>query len=107
MLKSEFASACLTCVNKGLLFMVECDVSNHTLATSLNQGGHPIVLDFSLKIKPLIESNKNNVFPLSNRLARAFKMLKFEFASACLTCLNEGLLFMVECDVSNHTYQLV
>ena len=43
MLKSEFASAYLTCVNEGLLFMVGCDVSNHTLAASLNQGGHPIV----------------------------------------------------------------
>ena len=41
-LKSELASACLTCVNKILPFTVECDASNHTLAASLNQGGCPI-----------------------------------------------------------------
>ena len=59
--------------------------------------------DFSLKIKPLIESNKNNVFPLSNESAGAFEMLKSELTSACLTCVNEGLPFTVECDASNHT----
>ena len=42
MLKSELTSACLTCVNEGLPFTVECDASNHTLAASLNQGGRPI-----------------------------------------------------------------
>ena len=42
MLKSKLASACLTYVNKGLPFTVECDASNHTLAASLNQGGRPI-----------------------------------------------------------------
>ena len=60
-------------------------------------------LIFSLKIKPLIESNKNNVFPLSNESAGAFEMLKSELTSACLTCANEGLPFTVECDASNHT----
>ena len=59
--------------------------------------------DFSLKIKFLIESNKNNAFPLSNESVRAFKMLKSELTSACLTCVNEGLPFTVECDASNHT----
>ena len=59
--------------------------------------------NFSLKIKPIIESNKNNVFPLSNESAGAFKMLKSELTSACLTCVNEGLPFTVECDASNHT----
>ena len=42
MLKSELTFACLTCVNEGLPFTVECDASNHTLAASLNQGGCPI-----------------------------------------------------------------
>ena len=46
MLKSKLASACLTCVNKGLPFTVECDASNHTLAASLNQGGRPIAFRF-------------------------------------------------------------
>ena len=50
------------------------------------------------KIKPVIESNKNNVFPLSNESARAFEMLKPELTSACLTCVNEGLPFTVEWD---------
>ena len=59
--------------------------------------------DFSLKIKPLIESNKNNVFPLSNESVRAFEMLKSELTSACSTCVNKGLPFTVECDASNHT----
>ena len=61
------------------------------------------LFDFSLKIKLLIESNKNNVFPLSNELAKAFEMLKSELTSACLTCANEGLPFTVEYDASNHT----
>ena len=60
-------------------------------------------LIFFLKFKPLIESNKNNVFPLSNESAGAFEMLKSELTSACLTCVNEGLPFTVECDASNHT----
>ena len=59
--------------------------------------------DFSLKIKPLIESNKNYVFPLSNKSARAFEMLKYELVFSCLTCVNEGLSFTVEYDASNHT----
>ena len=59
--------------------------------------------DFSLKIKPLIESNKNNVFSFSNELAKAFEILKSELAFACLNCANEGLPFTVECDASYHT----
>ena len=59
--------------------------------------------DFSLKIKPFIESNKNYVFPLSNESARAFEMLKYKLAFSCLTCVNEGLSFAVEYDASNHT----
>ena len=59
--------------------------------------------DFSLKTKPLIESNKNNLFPFSNESAKVFEILQSELASVCLNCVNEGLFFTVECDGSNHT----
>ena len=54
-------------------------------------------------MKPLIKSNKSNVFLLPNESAKAFETFKSELASACLTCVNKRLPFTVERDASNYT----
>ena len=41
-LRKELCSACLTCVKKGIPFVVEYDASDHTLGPPLNQVGQPV-----------------------------------------------------------------
>ena len=61
------------------------------------------ISEFSSKIKPLVESNKTNSFPLTSEAVETFKALKSELLKASLTCVDDGLPFTVECDASNHT----
>ena len=43
LLWQNLASTCLTGVKEGIPFVVECDVPDHALAATLNQGGQPLV----------------------------------------------------------------
>ena len=61
------------------------------------------VHNFSHKIRPLIQANLSSSFPLSEKSLNAFNLLRKELCSACLTCIKEGVPFVVECDASNHT----
>ena len=61
------------------------------------------VHNFSHKIRPLIQANLSSSFPLSEKSLNAFHLLRKELCSACLTCIKEGVPFVVECDASNHT----
>ena len=60
------------------------------------------VHNFSHKIRPLIQANLSSSFPLSEKFPNEFHLLRKELCSACLTCIKEGVPFVVECDASNH-----
>ena len=61
------------------------------------------VPNFSEKIRPLVESSKNNIFPLTSQSVNAFSLVKKDIEGACLTSVREGIPFTVECDASEHT----
>ena len=56
--------------------------------------------DFSLKIRPLVQSNVSSSFPLSQDFTESFLTLRRDLASACVTCIQEGVPFVLECDAS-------
>ena len=61
------------------------------------------VHNLSQKIRPLIQANLSSSFPLSEKSLTAFHSVRKELCSACLTCIKEGVPFVVECDASDHT----
>ena len=61
------------------------------------------VHSFPQKIRPLILANLSSSFPLSEKSLTAFHSFRKELCSAFLTCIKEGVPFVVECDASNQT----
>ena len=55
--------------------------------------------NFSSKIK-LLKSNVNSFFPLSSDTSRSFSTLRSDLAAACVSCIQEGVSFVLECDAS-------
>ena len=55
--------------------------------------------DFSSKIRPLFQSNFSS-FPLSQDSTQSFSTLRRDLASACVTCIQEEVPFVLECDAS-------
>ena len=58
--------------------------------------------DFSSKIRPFVQSNVSSSFPLSLEATQNFSSLCHDLAAACVTCIREGVPFVVECDPSEH-----
>ena len=58
--------------------------------------------NFSQKIRPLIQANLASSFPLPDDARTAFHALLDELGTACLTCIKEGIPFVVECDASEY-----
>lgn len=58
---------------------------------------------FSEKVRPLVQSNLSSSFPLPAEASACFEKLRKNLAAASLTCVNEALPFVVECDASQHT----
>ena len=56
--------------------------------------------NFSFKIRPLVQSNVNSFFPLSSDASRSFSTLCSNCAAACVSCIQEGVRFVLECDAS-------
>ena len=56
--------------------------------------------NFSSKIRPLVQSNVNSSFPLSSDASRSFSTLRNDLAAACVSCIQEGVPFVLECDAS-------
>ena len=56
--------------------------------------------NFSSKIRPLVQSNVNSPFPLSSDASRSFSTLRSDLAAACVSCILEGVPFVLECDAS-------
>ena len=54
------------------------------------------ILDFSTKVRPLIQADLTSSFPLTSEAAKAFETLRKELSSSVLTCVKEGVPFVVE-----------
>ena len=55
---------------------------------------------FSLKIQPLFQSNVASSFPLFQESTQRFSTLRSYLASACGTCIQEGVPIVLKCDAS-------
>ena len=53
--------------------------------------------NFSTEVRPVIQSNLTSSFPLTSEAAKAFETLRNELSSSVLTCVKEGVPFVVEC----------
>ena len=56
--------------------------------------------NFSSKIRPLVQSNVNSSFPLSSDASRSFSTLRSDLAAASVSCIQEGVPFVLECDAA-------
>ena len=59
--------------------------------------------NFSQKIRPF-QGNLSSSFPLSQKSLTTFHSLQKELCSNYLTCIKEGVSFVVECESSDHTF---
>ena len=53
---------------------------------------------FSCKVRPFVRSNVLSSFPLSAETTESFSILRYDLAAACITCVQEGVPFVLECD---------
>ena len=58
--------------------------------------------NFSSKIRPLVQSNVSSTFPLSLDASQSFSNLLQDLAAASVTCIQENVPFVVECDASEY-----
>ena len=56
--------------------------------------------NFSSEIRPLVQSDVNSSFSLSSDASRSFSTLRSDLAAACVSCIQEGVPFVLECDAS-------
>ena len=58
--------------------------------------------DFLSKIRPLVQSNVSSTFSLSLDASQSFSNLLQDLAAASVTCIQENVPFVVECDASEY-----
>ena len=58
--------------------------------------------NFSSKIRALVQYNVSSIFPLSFKASQSFSGLLRDLAAASVTCIQENVPFVVECDASEY-----